>query len=444
MKILGFDINFQREKKDVLTAGYSTQYANAAANLIFDGKEIARNTRTYGAMYRINPDIRRCVVEIQQTTGKAGYQLKKQLKTDGKEKDITNEQFEAALQRSGGFRQLKNDLVMNLAIFANGFIRKHLNARKQALKYSVLDSRYVTIFTDSELNVLRYQYNPPVLKGKVENFTPEEILHVRENRDIDNPLYGMSILEALVLDVMGDEEAGQSNYHFFVNDNIPSAVYVLREGLTKEQQEQQMKIIGDGLKGGHNKHKSIVSSAVEDVKPIRQNHDDMAFKEQRKFTTERICAAMGVPRTILGYVEDVNHSNGESQYEKFIENTIRPWEVLLEEVFTKLLKDYDETAIFTINDEHIDDLEQRSKLAVQNVTNGLWTRNEARTYLGYDTLQEDLMDEIFVTTNQTPIVYAGEQPTPQGTPTDPNDPNAQVPPEEKPVKVKITHVSSHG
>jgi HK97 family phage portal protein len=444
MKILGFDINFQREKKDVLTGGYSTQYANAQANILFDGKEIARNFRTYGIMYRINPDIRRCVVEIQQTTGKAGYQLKKQLKTDGKEKEITNDQFELALQRSGGFRQLKNDLVMNLSIFANGFLRKHMNARKQPIKYSVLDSRYVTIFTDSELNVLRYQYQPPVLKGKIETFLPEEIIHVRENRDIDNPLYGISILETLVLDVMGDEEAGQSNYHFFVNDNIPSAVYVLREGMTKEQQEQQMKIIGDGLKGGHNKHKSIVSSAVEDVKPIRQNHNDMAFKEQRKFTTERICAAMGVPRTILGYVEDVNHSNGESQYEKFIENTIRPWERVIEEVFTQLARLYDETLLFTINDEHIDDLEQRSKLAVQNVTNGLWTRNEARDYLGYETLKEELMDEIFVNTNQTPIVFAGEQPTPPGTPTDPNDPNAAIPPEEKPVKVKITHHISHG
>lgn len=292
MKILGFDINFQREKKDVLTAGYSTQYANSQANILFDGKEIARNFRTYGIMYRINPDIRRCVVEIQQTAGKAGYQLKKQLKTDGKEKEITNVQFEAALQRSGGFRQLKNDLIMNLSIFANGFIRKHMNARKQPLKYSILDSRYVTIFTDSELNVLRYQYQPPVLKGKIETFIPEEIVHVRENRDPDNPLYGISILEALVLDVMGDEEAGQSNYHFFVNDNIPSAVYVLKDGMDAKEQERQMKIIGDGLKGGHNKHKSIVSSAVADVKPIRQNHNDMAFKEQRKFTTERICAAM--------------------------------------------------------------------------------------------------------------------------------------------------------
>ncbi len=115
---------------------------------------------------------------------------------------------------------------------------------------------------------------------------------------------------------------------------------------------------------------------------------------------------MGVPRTILGYVEDVNHSNGESQYEKFIENTIRPWERIIEEVFTQLAKAFDETLIFTINDEHIDDLEQRSKLAIQNVTNGLWTRNEARTYLGYEVSSEELMDEFFVTTNQTPIVFA--------------------------------------
>lgn len=243
MNILGYQITFSREKKDAPAIGYSTSYQNASNGIIFDGKQIARNNRTYGIMYRINPDIRRCVIEIQQTTAKSGYETKKLLKTDGKEKTITVPEFEKCLLKSGGFRPLKNDLVMNLSIFANGFIRKHLNARKQPIKLSVLDSRYVTIFTDSELNVLRYQYAPPVLKGKVESFLPEEILHVRENTDLDNPLYGMPILETLVLDVMGDEEAGQSNYHFFANDNIPSAVYVLREGLTLAQQEEQMKII---------------------------------------------------------------------------------------------------------------------------------------------------------------------------------------------------------
>lgn len=454
MKILGFDITFKQDikgittdAKDIPTTGYSTQYLSAANGIILDGKQITRNNRTYGIMYRINPDIRRCVIEIQQTSAKSGFELKKKLKTDGKEKAITIEEFEKSLLKSGGFRQLKNEIIMSVSIFANGFIRKHLNARKQPIKYSVLDPRYVTIFTDSDLNVVRYQYQPPVLKGSIETFTPEEILHVRDNRDLDNPLYGMSILETLVLDVMGDEEAGQSNFYFFANDNIPSAVYILAEGMTKEQQEEQMKIIGEGLKGGHNKHKSIVSGAVKDVKPIRQNHTDMAYKEQRKFTTERICAALGVPRTILGYIEDVNHSNGDSQYEKFIENTIRPWERLLEEIFSELVRLFQEDAIFSINDEHIDDLEQRSKLAQTNVTNGIWTRNEARDYLGYDPIKEnEMMDEIFVQSTQTPIALAGQEPqagSPTEEPPEPEDEEdtKKKKKEEEPT-VKIVHITA--
>lgn len=168
----------------------------------------------------------------------------------------------------------------------------------------------------------------------------------------------------------------------------------------------------------------------------------MNFKEQRKFTTERICAAMGVPRTILGYIEDVNHSNGESQYEKFIENTIRPWEVVIEEVFTKILQSFQEDIVFAINDEHIDDLEKRSKLAVQNVTNGLWTRNEARIYLGFESVPDEMMDVVFVPSTQTPIELAGQKPEPT-SPTlgDGEDPEKEEPPEPAQTKVKITHIT---
>lgn len=425
MKFLGIELKRTEKEDKASPIGYVTQYANQNG-VILDGKEIARNNRTYGIMFRINPDIRRCVIEIQQTTAKSGYETHKLMKTTANEKVVTVEEFESALGKSGGFRHIKNEMIKNLAIFANAFIRKHNNARKQAIKYSVLDSRYVSIITDFELNPLRYQYSPPIYKGKIEEFLPEEIIHVKELIDIDNPLFGISIMETLVLDVMGDEQSGQSNYYFFANDNIPAAVYVLKDGLTKEQQQDQMKIIGDGLKGGHNKHKALVSGAVNDVKPIRQVHDDMNFKEQRKFTTERICAAMGVPRTILGYIEDVNHSNGESQYEKFIENTIRPWERLVEEIFTLLVQDFQPDAIFVINDEHIDDLQKRSTLARDNVNSGLWTRNEARDYLGYEKSVNEYADELTVPTTQQLIdnLANGDTTQPVGTPTEPLPPAA--------------------
>ena len=86
----------------------------------------------------------------------------------------------------------------------------------------------------------------------------------------------------------------------------------------------------------------------------------MNFERQEQTSRESICAAFGVPRTILGYIEDVNHSNGDSQYEKFIENTIRPWGKKIADIFTKLFSPYGEDIEFVIIDEHINDIEQKA------------------------------------------------------------------------------------
>lgn len=86
------------------------------------------------------------------------------------------------------------------------------------------------------------------------------------------------------------------------------------------------------------------------------------------------------------------------QYKKFIENTIRPLEEKLEDIFTTLLQDFKEYEgfKFEINDEHIDDFEQRSKIAMENVKAGLWTINEARDYIGYEAIDDELANEITV------------------------------------------------
>lgn len=262
----------------------------------------------------------------------------------------------------------------------------------------MLDSRYVTIVTDSNLVPLRYMYNQPVLQGGIIDFPAKDILHWRRGEDFDNIVYGDSIMEALVLDVLGEEEASLSNYFFFHNDQIPSALYILKEGLQKPAQDNIMEQIRGALTGGHQKHKAIVADGVTDIKQIRSDHKDADFLELRKFTTLKVCTAFAVPRTVLGYVEDVNLSNGESQFKKFIENTIEPLERELEKIFTQLAKDF-LGYHFVINSEHIDQIEQRSKIARDNVTNGLWTRNEARLYIGYEKSDNELADELTVPTS---------------------------------------------
>lgn len=398
-------------------AVFSTNYANINGSII-DGQQIARNYRTYFRMFRINTDIRRCIIEIQQTSGKSGYEIHSVLK-NGKEKVIRVMEFEQFLKNSGGFRLIKNEIVKNISIFANAFIRLTYNVRSKPIKATVLDSRYVSIVTDDQLNVIRYTYQNPASAGMIEDLAPAEIIHVKDGLiDSDNPLFAMSILETLVLDVMGDEEASLSNYYYFGNDAIPSALFILKEGLDTDQIQDVHTQIKDALQGGHNKHKTVASPAVTDVKKF-DDRNDMDHEVRRRYTTERICSAYGVPRTILGYIEDVNHSNGESQYTKFIENTIRPWETILEEVFDQLLAYFQENAEFNIIDEHIDDLSQRSTLARDNVAAGLWTRNEGRRSMGYEEFESEVANQLTVPTTQQLLdnLTMGLTPPEQLTPT---------------------------
>jgi len=372
---------------------YLTSY-NWSDGLV-DGVGIARNNRTFWLMYRKNIDIRACIRELQETSMKNGWELRRSYSSKDGEKVVYDEKFTQAL---GNIKVLSDGIIKNLWLFANAYIQKRKDRIGRTIWYKVLDSRYITIVTDSNLIPVRYMYNQPVLQGGVIDFPAKEILHWRRWEDFDNIVYGDSIMEALVLDVLGEEEANLSNYYYFQNDSIQSAIYILKENLSTETQWKIMDQIRATLTGGHQKHKAIVADGVTDIKQMRSDHNDASFLELRKFTTLKVCTAFGVPRTVLGYVEDVNMSNGESQYKKFIENTIEPLERELEMIFTELAKDF-EGYSFVINSEHIDQIEQRSRLARDNVANGLWTRNEARLYIGFEKVDNELADELTVPTS---------------------------------------------
>lgn len=168
--------------------------------------------------------------------------------------------------------------------------------------------------------------------------------------------------------------------------------------MLENEQRETIENIKNTLKGGHQKGKSIMTNAVVDVKPIAQPHTDASFLEERRYVTEKVCAGFGVPRSVLGYIEDVNYSNGDIQLKKFIENTIMPLERRLEVIFTDLSQDF-LGFNFVINSDHIDQLEQLSAVARENVNAGLWTRNEAREYMGWDKIDEELANELTVSSS---------------------------------------------
>lgn len=209
MKILGFEIKRgSTETKSpagvVLGGrkkGFSTSLSANGVNI--NGESISASYRTFWKMYRTNTDIFRCVEEKIQTAMKKGYELQKVNITDGKRKVTKDEAFERAL---GDVQDLAKKIILALEVFGDVFIRKIFNVRGQVIGFEVLDTREVSVVTDSNLVVQRYMYRRKSGTSlKVENFEPFEIVHWKYGHDWDNPIFGTTVLSTLLYDVFGDK-----------------------------------------------------------------------------------------------------------------------------------------------------------------------------------------------------------------------------------------------
>lgn len=192
--------------------------------------DLARNMMNFYRMYRINSDLRRCVQEIQQTSGKSGYSLRQYVSSQDYFKEVADPAVDDLLNFGKGWKALKSEIIKHYCISGNVFIEKLFDERtgKKIVGYNVLDTRYMSIICDKEYNPIKYIYRD-VKNNQVLEYKPEFIFHFIDNVDMDNPAFAMSLLEGLVPDVFGDDQAAISNAYFFQNDAMPSSLYILEE-----------------------------------------------------------------------------------------------------------------------------------------------------------------------------------------------------------------------
>lgn len=130
-------------------------------------------------------------------------------------------------------------------------------------------------------------------------FDPSEVYHLIDSRDHDNEVIGKSRIETLIYDIMGDAEAGKSNYAFFKNNAIPNTLIILDENLKEDEIDNAIEQLKEQFAGGENKHKISANIGIKDVKQLSQSMRDMEFLALRRFTTDKVCAQMEVPRMLL-------------------------------------------------------------------------------------------------------------------------------------------------
>lgn len=137
---------------------------------------------------------------------------------------------------------------------------------------------------------------------------------------------------------------------------------------------------------------------VKDIKTITPSQKDMQFIESRKFTTKKVVVAYGVDSFLLGYTEGVQRSNAYVIRQEFYDNTCRPYENYIEEVFNNhILPTWGLDRIkLKVNVSSYDDIEQLENRSRNDVTAGIITINEARHVRKMPPADNELADELLI------------------------------------------------
>lgn len=338
-------------------------------------------------LYRTSGDIHGCIRELKQAIGINGYRWIDPISGEITE-NATTQNADEVMTRLSSFEFLKDRIVTSLKVSGNAYIELVKNMDGSAVVgMRCLDPRTMRMVIDKHGNVFRYfqQYGPNVVE-----FQEDEIIHIITEPDPMHEAFGMSPMEPIIWEARSDIGAMLSNYYFFENNAQPSTVYVLDDNMGEEAAKDAMTFIKEQFSGTNNRHKPAIMNGIKDIKQVSLTHQEMEFLSGRKFATEKICAAFGVPKMMLGYTESLNYSNSEQQYKKFIQNTAKPEERKLADAINRLILPIlgVQGATFEfIPTETIDELTMIQETR-ENAKSGLLSINEARTRLGYEALPD--------------------------------------------------------
>lgn len=120
---------------------------------------------------------------------------------------------------------------------------------------------------------------------------------------------------------------------------------------TEEETEQRIKLIKAGLQNDHvgirNAHKIGVLPKGSKYAKVTANMSEMEMGATDDRYRDKILAAFGVPKSVLGLVEDVNRSNAEASEYVFAKYTVKPiMDDLIEFLNVNVLPTLDSTGRF--------------------------------------------------------------------------------------------------
>lgn len=259
--------------------------------------------------------------------------------------------------------------------------------------------------------ITHYEYNED--DGKTTEYDASQIIRTYNHNLNDQSKYQIPLLSgSKTIDIDNQLSIYQAN----VLDNGGSidGVMSFKGNLTKEQLDRlkdgYQKEYGDAKKA----KRPLFLGGEADYKRMSFSPEELSFIESKKLTLNDIVILTGVPKILLGAVDDIKYSNAQESVKVFLSETVRPLlNNLLEAVSSK------EGFVpkgFILNYKNIikEDEEFTLKRIENGTANHYMTVNERRVLAGLEKIKDG--DKILVPFSLTDMETIGNEPEPTPEP----------------------------
>ena len=297
------------------------------------------------------------------------------------ENDYVNSIFNAPNSETSNF-ELWEQTVISLYNRGEAFWYLNTNEHNVIKDMFVLDPKFMKHFLDKDTGMIsKWVFNDKI---------PMEVNNVIHFKASGSGKRGFSLLNTIVIELSSDEQAAQFSNSYFKNGAKLGGIITTDKDveITSAELAKVIDKFNATHQGSNKSYKVAGLLGGLKYQEMTTSLKDMDFLQSRKDIRDKIMVLLGVNPTVMGLVENVNLANAQMAMRQFIELTILPLLIRLQQklnatLFNNHFKGYtckfDKNSIEALQEDIVKQLEAAKTLLSMG-----YTRNEINTRLTLD------------------------------------------------------------
>jgi HK97 family phage portal protein len=239
----------------------------------------------------------------------------------------------------------------------------------------------------------------------------DEMIHFKTFNP-KNPYRGLSPIEASLTSVQIDRLTGEFQSNFMANNATPSSIVALKGNISRDAFDKVKRMFSDRYAGTANAGKSLFIRDTDiDIKKLGLSLGELDLTALKEGSAERVRAAFGTPRALLGSTEGAGLSRANIEAEEYVfqKYQIEPDKTRLDDQL-KLATDmiYKDKDIIVWHDSNIAQDRSVELAEDKELLNRVYTINEVRAKRGLDEI--DGGDRLYVPFNLSELEQPQREP----------------------------------